>query len=322
MVSVGANTDITKLAARIFVFLLLVFVLLYILTWTNTLKCKSLPGWCGIYYAIRGKPKVLIAVGEDGLGDPELLKTLMSNPRSLGVRPDIRNIDMLKAGNLKEYDLVIVEKARKMSSEKVRMFVEYANQGGNLIWTGDAAAEAFSDEEFLYGDELGDSNKPHTVINPWARKHEDTAILLNELLSLEYVCNYKDIIGEVSHETLVGNLMPLSPDNPFVYGISPSLTFYITPETDFAVVKTIEKGTSTSIMVLNTGANVTHNGKSYGKTLPFIVTNAKGNIIGLKIGENVAYYAMPPEYFMHESLPKENRYPTILEKMFIGMLYG
>ncbi|MCX8189974.1 MAG: hypothetical protein N3F05_01970 [Candidatus Diapherotrites archaeon] len=322
MVSVSGNTDITKLASRILIFLILVFVLLYVLTWTNTLKCKSLPGWCSVYYAIRGKPKVLIAVGDYGLGDPELLRRLMSNPRSLGVRPDIRDIDMLKPGNLKEYDLVIVERARKMSSEKVRMFVEYANQGGNLIWTGDSGAEAFDNNEFLYRDELGDSKQPHTIINPWARKHEDTAILLNELLSLEYVCNYKDIRGDVSHETLIGNLVPLNLENPFVYGISPSLAFYITPETDFAVVRTIEKGTSTAVMVLDVGSNITYGGKKYGKTLPFIVTNAKGNVIGLKIGENVAYYAMPPEYFMHESLPKERRYPTIVEKMFIGMLYG
>ncbi|MEM4663296.1 MAG: hypothetical protein QXM75_04715 [Candidatus Diapherotrites archaeon] len=321
MVSIIDN-DLTKLASRVIIFLLLLFVLLYILTWTNTLKCKSLPGWCNVYYAIKGKPRVLIAVGDDGLGEPELLQTLMSNPRMLGVKPTIMHIDTLKPGNLREYELVIVEKARKLSSEKIKMFVDYANQGGNLIWTGDAGVEAPDPEEYLYKDEIGDSNEPHTMINPWARKHGETAIFLNELLSLEYVCNYKDVIGEVNKEILIGNLIPMNPDNPFVYGISPSLRFYLTEHTDFAVVKPIERGTSTSVMVLDLGANVIYNEKSYGKRIPFIVTNAKGNLFGLKIGENVAYYSMPPEYFMHESLSPEHRYPTIIEKMFTGMLYG
>jgi len=319
----GTNTtDVGKLAVRVLVLILLVFILLYILTWTNTLKCKSIPGWCNVYYALKGKPKVLIAFGDEGLGDPELLTAAMMRPAGLGVRPVALHIDNIKPGNLKEYDLVIVERARKMSSEKVKMFVDYVNTGGNLIWTGDAAAEAESSDEYLYKDELGDENAPHEMINVWARKAGNNAVLLNELLSLEYVCNYSNIRGPSTHETLVGSLIVLNPENPFVYGISPSLRFYITPETDFAFVKPIERGTSTSIMVLDFGSKVTYEGKAYSKTMPFIVTNAKGNVFGLKIGENVAYYAMPLEYFVHEALSPEHRYASIIDRMYIGMLYG
>lgn len=322
MVEAADAVNISRLAARVLVLIILVFILLYILTWTNTLKCKSIPGWCSIYYALKGKPKVLIAYGDEGLGNPELLSQAMMRPAGLGVRPVALHIDNIKPGNLKEYDLVIVERARKMSSEKMKMFVDYASTGGNLIWTGDAGAEAESSEEYLYKDELGDENAPHELINPWARKAGDNAVLLNELLSVEYVCNYSNIIGPVSHETLVGNLMTLNPENPFVYGISPSLRFYVSPETDFAVVKPIERGTSTSIMVLDFGSKIIYEGKAYSKTMPFIVTNAKGNILGFKIGENVAYYAMPLEYFVHESLSPEHRYASIIDRMYIGMLYG
>ncbi len=124
--------DATKaagLAARILALLVLVFVLLYILTWTNTLKCERIPGWCNIYYSVKGKPKVLIAYGDYGLGNPDLLSDILANPEYVGVRPTMLHIDHINPGNLKEFDLVIVERARKMSTEKVKMFIDYANTG-------------------------------------------------------------------------------------------------------------------------------------------------------------------------------------------------
>jgi hypothetical protein len=319
----GDATKASAIIVRVVGLILLVFFLLYVLTWTNTLKCKYIPAWCDIYYGIRGKPRVLIAYGDYGLGDPELLSEVMSDPNHIGVRPAMLHIDYINPGNLKEFDIVIVEKARKMSSEKLKMFIDYANTGGRLIWTGDAAAEVTSEKEYLYRDELSiDSNVPHEIINPWARKLNDEVVLLNELLSLEYVCNYSDIRGKAKTEHLVGNLIPINRENPFVYGLSASLPLYISPETDFAIVKPLAKGTSTTVLTLDFGSKLYAQGKEYSKTVPFIVTNAKGNIIGLKIGENVAYYAMPPEYFAHPSLSVEHRYMQFIEKMYFGMLYG
>jgi len=91
---------------------------------------------------------------------------------------------------------------------------------------------------------------------------------------------------------------------------------------DFAIVKPLAKGTSTTVLTLDFGSKLFADGKEYPKTIPFMVANAKGNIVGLKIGENVAYYAMPPEYFAHPSLSAEHRYFQLIEKMYLGMLYG
>ncbi len=318
--------DATKaagLAARILALLVLVFVLLYILTWTNTLKCERIPGWCNIYYSVKGKPKVLIAYGDYGLGNPDLLSDILANPEYVGVRPTMLHIDHINPGNLKEFDLVIVERARKMSTEKVKMFIDYANTGGRLVWTGDAAAELENPDNYLYEDEISfDENAPHRIINPWARKLNDEAVLLNELLSLEYVDNYCNIKHCSGNEMLIGSIIPINRENPFVYGISASLPLYLADEMDFAIVKPLAKGTSTTVLTLDFGSKLFADGKEYPKAIPFMVANAKGNIVGLKIGENVAYYAMPPEYFAHPSLSAEHRYFQLIEKMYFGMLYG
>ena len=320
---VSEATMVSGIAVRIVGLLLLVFFLLYILTWTNTVKCKNIPGWCNVYYGIKGKPKVLIAYGDSGLGDPDLLSEILSDPNYVGVRPTMLRIDSINPGNLKEFDIVIVEKARKMSSEKIKMFVDYANTGGRLIWTGDAGVEALKKNGYLYKDEMTlDKNVAHVMINPWARKVNDEAVQLNELLSLDYVCNYSDIRGKPSNETLIGNLIPINRENPFVYGISASLPFYIAPGMDFAIVKPLSKGTSTDVLTLDFGSKIFSKGKQYGETVPFIVTNAKGNIVGMKLGENIAYYAIPPEYFAYPSLSIEHRYMQLIEKMYYGMLYG
>lgn len=311
------------LALRITILIVLVFVLLYVLTWTNTLKCRRIPGWCSIYYGLRGKPRILIAYGDYGLGNPDMLSEILANPEYVGVRPTLLHIDHINPGNLKEYDLVIVERARKMSTAKLKMFIDYANTGGRLIWTGDAAAELEDPNNYLYEDELSmDENAPHKIINPWARKLEGKAVLLNELLSLEYVNNYCNIKKCTGNEMLVGSLIPVNRENPYVYGISASLPLYIAGDADFAIVRSIGKGTSTTVLTLDFGSKLFADGKEYPKSVPFLVTNSKANIVGFKISENVAYYAMPPEYLAHEMLSPEHKYYQLIEKMYFAMLYG
>ncbi len=315
---------LVKDSVHVVVLLALVFVLLFVLTWTSTMKCGFIPGWCDVYYGILGKPRVAIVYGESGLGEPEMLQREMAKPTGIGVRPVLLNVDYVNPGNLKQYDLVIVEKARKMSTEKVKMFIDYANFGGNLVWTGDAAAELVEEKNQLYEDEKSrDENAPHSPLGPWARKLDNKMVLLDELLGVEYLGNYCSMRNcAASGETCAGLLNPVSNDNPLVYGFGSGMSFCVSGDRDFSIVKPIATGTSTIVMTVDFQGNFIAGGENYGNNLPLIMTNAKSRLFGLGIGQNVVYYALPPEYFVNEKIAPEHRYVSLLENTYLAVIYG
>ncbi|MCX6801825.1 MAG: hypothetical protein NT067_01800 [Candidatus Diapherotrites archaeon] len=311
-----------KLVSRIVILLFLVFILLFVLTLANRVKCKSIPGWCSVYYAVRGKPEVLIVYGEEGLGDPDLLADSLRNPNLAGVSSSLIRLDSVNPGNLKKYQLVIVTKARKMSAAKIKMFLDYAATGGNLVWTGDAGAETEKDDDLLRESEYSGDSNSNAAINPWARKHEGYVVMLNKAISANYITNYCSIKRcSVEEPYYAGLLTPISRDNPLVYGFGP-LQLQVTEGEDFAIVEPLSEGTSTTIMTIDFGSNLISGEKNYGNHLPMITSNADASILGQKIGENIFYYAMPPEYYVNPKVPAEKHYGLVIKDMYYGILYG
>ena len=93
--------------------IVLVLAILGLLTWSGIISCRDVPGFCSVYYAIKGPPKTLIVFGENGLGDPALLGQELRN-RSGAAATNISQqaVEFVSAGNLKQFDLVIVTRAR------------------------------------------------------------------------------------------------------------------------------------------------------------------------------------------------------------------
>jgi len=320
--------------------LVLAFILLFVLTWTNTFHCKSLPGWCDVYYSIKNavfygdmgiksQPKVAIVYGDDGLGDPYALQTLISDIASIkGQKPDMLNIKFLSLGNLKQYDMIIVDRARTMSTEHVSMFVTYANQGGKLVWTGDAGAQLPKSENpeqyLLYEDETTKNpDTPHNVINPWARKLGTKMVLLNELLSVNYRGNYCDFKPCMPVINCDGKLVAINKKHPLVYGLSPILEFCFVDKNSFSLVTIIGKNPSTTVLSAEMGSNIFDESQTnYGNIMPLIVLTSKSSILTLNIGENVAYYALPPEYYAYSFIDDKHRYYSLIENLYYGMLFG
>src|SRR3989344_4056186 len=105
---------------HIIVLLLLVGLFLGVLTWTNILSSDAIPGWREIYdpiyLAVSGKQEILIVHGNDGLGDEATLAQLMRDPKNgVGRTVQTRHVSLLSAGNLTEYDVVIVTHAKTLS---------------------------------------------------------------------------------------------------------------------------------------------------------------------------------------------------------------
>jgi len=320
----------TKIFVRITILFVLLFILLFLLTFTGTVKCSVLPFWCDLYYSIKGHPRVAIIYGDDGLGDPIALQQIFSDRTKLALGAQVTAIHLnnINPGNLKFYELVIVTRAKTMSTDKMKMFIDFAIQGGKLIWTGDAGtkleAPGIEKGDFLYADEDEESgSNEHKLINPWARKLEGRVVKLNELLGVNFEGTYCEItncnLGSIYD---VGNLTALDRMHPLVRGIKDNLKLRVEAGKDFAIVSNNVSAATFNAMVLDLGANLIREGKNYGKSQPFIVVAGKSQILGYNIGENIAYYAMPLEYFVNPSLPEENRYYSFIENVYYGMIYG
>ncbi|MDD5148783.1 MAG: hypothetical protein PHH08_04945, partial [Candidatus ainarchaeum sp.] len=292
--------------------------------------------WCNAYWGVvgyaNGGPKVLIVYGNDGLGNPDgpceegtqqcSLKELLANPEILGVRADTMRISSVNLGNLRNYNLVIVEKAKTMETKHMRALVDYYNQGGRLVWTGDAGTELGPDDQYLYTNERSETDK-NTIIGPWARKEDDVAVSLDQVLSVEYKTNYCKIkTCPPSQPLYVGKLLPeTSQSHPLIYGIGTTLPLYVFRDEDFGVVQTISGGVTTEALTLDLQSNlVGTDGKDWGKQLPLIVASG--------VGDRAAYYALPPEYYANPKLYKYQKpgspgpYFLPIENLYWGMICG
>ncbi len=341
-----------KKAWKVVFLLILVALLLGVLTWTGIMKCSTIPGWCDVYYgAIRfaqgGKPSVAIVHGEDGLGQPEILAEILADPRVLGVHPVMIQLEFLELGNIKNYDLVIVERARTIETKKLDIFTDYVlKHGGRLVWTGDAGTKLAQDDRLLYFEQRQNTvicedlmrkeklsekdieqlnfscifQKDANIIGPWARvRGDDTMLNFDQFLGVNYFGNFCELTTATADQAancfaqkrIIGKLIPEpTGTHPLIIGLRPDLGMY----GDFAIVE--ETGSSFSTRALSVKfdgkISVIQQGKKrdLGNVLPMIQTS--------QLGERVAYYALPPEQF---ALPPMN-YISIPENMYVGMIQG
>ncbi len=309
------NSEYFDLGLKIVGIVILVVVVLFILTWSGVVKCKDIsPYWCEFYDMVVGSPRVLIVYSDSGLGDPQKLKTLLQDPRYIGIGAvDVQHVDRISLGNLKKYKLVIVEHARKLSSDQLEMFMQYVNaHGGRLVWVGDSGVEFGEKELREYGDTNGDMIKAD---NPWFRiKDNDTEfelIKFDEFLGLRYLDNYCAQAKCPENFFSVGVLESESTgDHPLIFGTSPTLNFKIKNERGFSIVKQISESSSSNIILtLNHGGVVDGKTIQIPKFIPLITTSSVG------LGERVAYYAYPPEWFFYD-----NNYLLYVKNMYYGML--
>lgn len=323
-----------KLLTKILIIIVILFIALYLFTWTGNIRCSKVPGLCGIYWGsqslITGKsqPSVLIVYDPydvDGLGNPYLLKKTLEDNKRVGVHPAIENINYLSPEKLNGYSLVIVEKAKQISTKNLETFMNYVSKGGRLIWIGDAGTEISKNEDKLLttGDIEGtyDSN----IIGGWARLNNDNYMIrFDEFLEVRYIttyCQIKECIEKeykvpgYNNQTIIikypdhinGKLVPSS-KHPLVY----ALKDYLPTKDDFAIVELLRPVVTP--LKLDFGSNLYNNidkDVSFGQNgvFPLIVVSNSNRVV---------YYALPPEYLIEED--DETGYFSIIENIISGML--
>ncbi len=130
--------------AHIVVLAVLVLVLLVVLTKFQWIHCSQVPGWCNIYCntITRSHTQVAMLFGPegDGIGNPTGLGSLEDKIR--GIRPDLAFVPLpvqnLGAGVLKRFDVVILERAKTLTSIQVQVLLDYVKAGGTLVMVGDS----------------------------------------------------------------------------------------------------------------------------------------------------------------------------------------
>jgi len=297
-----------KWTGRIIFLIVIILITIYILIWSGTIRCRVIPGGCNIYWGIqtlvtgKNQPSVLILydpTDSDAMGDPELLKDVLSDRKLIGATVNLGNINYLSPDQLKNTSLVIVDKARKVSTLQLLTFIDYVGQGGRLVWIGDSGTIKGQ------GDQYFDSNSEiYPYNNGWVRVTENNTLLkFNEFIGVNYVTNFCDL-KECGPKVITGKLVSHG-NSPLIFGLNPNLQIY----DNYSIVKTIDSRSPVPLKIDYSTNLFDNNQKSYGSVFPAIVTTNSNR---------VAYYAIPPEYLVEED--DKQKFISIISNMFDGMV--
>ena len=325
-----------KLLRRGLFILLLLIILLFAMIWTGNLRCRAIPGMCNIYWGTqtlitgRTQPAILIVYDPNdskGLGNPYLLENIITDKKHLGLHPSLENINYMSTEKLKGVSLVIVERSRVMSTNKLVMFQDYVAKGGRLIWIGDAGVELDTDrkgttDKYLTQGDI-DGTYDGNIVGNWARlDSEGYMIRFDEFIGVTYVdnfCNIKDCkekfykINNFDNKEIIvrapdymnGNLIP-TPNHPLVYALRSTLPI----RDDFAIVEVISNNPIP--LKIDYGSRLfkdTNSSVGSSDVFPIIVTSNSNK---------VAYYAIPPESLAETD--DKNGYYSVIENMIDGMI--
>ena len=243
---------------NLIVLALLIVVLLVVLTKFQWVHCSQIPGWCGIYCdtIMRSHSRVAMIYGEDGTGSAAALENVIREYRPQTYIEPL-SADMLSTNALKNYDLIIMEHMRTLSSRQSQAIMNYVNRGGTLVWVGDAASAhyydpydlqyAFTQNETFYAEleaDLVKRNLNETLNSTYAQsrisafeKTPYAVILANKDNLTIGFSNMSVVIAAryVKTEPLPknSNLSIISRDHMLVRGLNPNIAM---PVVNFTIV--------------------------------------------------------------------------------------
>ena len=138
----GAEDDLKRELPHVILLGVLLLVLLVVVTKFKWIHCSQVPGdWCSVYCKISGHSRVALVSGENGTGNPQLLYNLTSSKRLTFLEP--YPAEGISTSLLRNYELVIFEKMRRITPYQEKAIKEYADTGGSIIWIGDAGTEHY-----------------------------------------------------------------------------------------------------------------------------------------------------------------------------------
>ncbi len=267
----SAMDDFKKELPHLIVLAILVFILLFVVTKFKWVHCSQVPGnWCSIYCSVGGNSRVAIIKGEGGIGDPDEFTRQITRSRIYTYAESIP-MEQLSYGVLKNYELVIVEGAKRITPLQVNALEDYASSGGSLLWIGDSGTEHYLSSSDLQDALNRNETSPGYYEEVLKRINQTKGFgtTISQLLQVNY------------HETVKGQNLTLkiiSKDHPITKGL---VTEFPISASEVAIVN--PNSASSSII-----AYVYGNDKcTRQKPCPAIIAN---RFVG-----PIAYFAFPLE---------------------------
>ena len=304
--------SLNKNFSKVLILFLLLFVLVLVLVNTHVMSCKTIPGFCGVYESVFGKPDVLIVYGDDGMGDERVLYETFV--KKINVFPELMHVKIISPGYLEKYELVIVTNAKTMSVQQIKALMDYTLKGGRLVWIGDAGTGIPKGEIPVYLDDIEDCiqepSKPaecpeHKLLNSWVRKDS------NRVYRLDYLLN-TEVLGYFSEnpDYFSGKMQIPDRSDSLVKGISSNLSL----KTNFLVIKMTDMGQFEAgrkiVATVTTNSSFEKDGIKYEDPFPVIISSGVGD------GKRVVYYAFSPE-----ELAESQNWYSFIESIYYAMLY-
>jgi hypothetical protein len=272
MPATSATSDLKRAIPNIVILAVLVVILLVILTKFKWVSCSQVPGWCPIYCQMFGKSRVAIVYGEDGIGDPATLEKLIMRLRP-GTVVERMPVDAISSGLLKNYELIVLEKAKTMTFRQAGALQLYLDSGGNLLWIGDSASNWTLSSEDIADALAKNASRPGY--------YEALMKQVNETSGFGPLSNYIMARYDRTQSAEAAQFKAIDYSHPIVRGYGAAGYAFETPAMPYAVVS--EKPGVTKIASLKAG----------GKEYPAILeTRYVGKII---------YFAFPLDQMLVEA---------------------
>lgn len=231
----------------------LLLLLLVVLTRFRWIHCSQVvkigpinmpTNWCSFYCEnLHGsKSTIAIVYGDDGIGDPQALYNRIKKER-IYTEPVMIKLSDFSFGGLEHYDLVIFERARRLTTTQASAVAKYIASGGSLLWVGDAGTEYYA---------------PQTDIAEALRKNETIPFY------------YEDFMRSINYTNTVG-FGPLSP----YLGVKYQGIANATSST------TLQKTDKNNLMVTGLYDEITFN--QPGMTLASVTFNQAGSTMVSKV---------------------------------------
>jgi len=187
---------------------IVLLVALTLATRFGIIYCGQIPYWCPVYKGImrfalhRNYPAVLIVYGDSGMGDPEKLYMYIRRECRIYVRAE--PLYRIGPGNLDQFDVVIVDHAKRMTGEQFNMLWDYVARGGKLVFVGDSGTDDDENGATFYAET---NSMPK---NPWDRILPDGSVVEfgTRLLGLRYVSNTRGSGPLVVQDDILTSAVP------------------------------------------------------------------------------------------------------------------
>jgi hypothetical protein len=195
---------------------------MFVATKYEWIHCYQIPQWCNVYCQFAGHSQVAMITGGPnaiGMGNAALFTQQAEEGRISTIIVPLTTSE-LSAGVLSQFDLVILDQMQQISFMQALTLKNYVDQGGSILWMGDAATNYVSNPNDNALALAQNKSQPgyYEAYMKFVNQSGGTGFgLLGNYLGAQYISENTNPVS-VSINQLI-------PSNPIVSGLLPAYAF-------------------------------------------------------------------------------------------------